>query len=381
MKILYLLNAYANDGPGIMIRRIAEHLLQREDIEIKTSAISRGGILEEEFEKMGIPTSIIGMRNSADWPRYENLKKFIAEEKFDIVHTNILRADLFGRRAAKAAGTPLIISTEHGIHAWQYRGKMIRRLVKRFYLKTSEYTDAIIAVSDYVKDSLKKEGVAPEKIVRIYNGVPPEKYKPLSEEEKEKFIRLISEKTHERVIGYVGNLIEMKGIRYFIKSLPDIFQKFPRTLALIAGDGELKKEMEDLASELKISENIRFLGKVDTLIPRLMGSLDILVQPSLTESFGLAPAEALSCGVPVIASRVGGLSEIITEGECGYLVPPEDPIALAARINELLEHNEKRLSFGKAGRKRVKDKFNDMETAGQYLLLYRDLLKLKKGSI
>ncbi len=381
MKILFLLNAYEEDGPGLLTAQIASRMSLQPGMEVASTALSRGGPLEERFTSANIPTHLIAMRSALDLPRYIALKKFITDRGFDVIHTNILRADLIGRIAARAAHTPVIVSTEHGIHAWEHRGKLVRQLVKWLYLHTTHYTAAIIAVSDFVKKSLIENGVPAQKIVRIYNGVDTEYFVPVTGFERDKLRSYITDKPVRFAIGLVGNLIEMKGLRYFIKALPFVFEKYPETLVVVVGEGALRQEMEAEVKQMRYAGRVKFLGRLTALTRRIVAAMDVLVQPSLTESFGLTAAEALSCEVPVVASNVGGLPELVRDGECGYLVPPRDPRALANKIIALFDDPEKRRSFGKAGRKRVKKYFDLTNTTEQYLTLYGRLLGQREMGI
>lgn len=375
MKILFFLNAYEEDGPGLLISQVATIMCASEDADIWSAALSRSGPLEKRFREKGIPTKLIGMRGILDWSRYKKLKKFLQDENFDIIHTNILRADLIGRTAANAAGIPVIISTEHGIHAWEHKGGLIRKIVKQYYLHTLKFTSTIIAVSDFVKNSLISEGVPENKIVRIYNGVDTDYFVPISGSERDKLRSYITDEPVKAAIGLVGNLIEMKGLRYFIQALPAIFQKHPHTLVVVVGVGPLRKEMEKEISQQNLSHKVKFLGKLTQITRRIVAALDVLVQPSLTESFGLTAAEALSCGIPVVASSAGGLPELVEDGVCGYLVPPRDSDALAAKVISLLDDPDICSRFGKAGRERAIQLFRVSDTVDKYLELYSRLLR------
>ena len=375
MKILYLLNAYEEDGPGLLICRLASIISRKQDVEVSSAAISRGGDLKEKFDRAGIPTRVFGMKNALDAKNYLRLKKFLKREKFDVVHTNILRADIFGKLAAHSAGTPVIISTEHGIHAWEHRGPLVRKAVKWFYLKTVKYSSGIICVSDHVKNALLREGVPENKLHRIYNGVDTDLFVPTTGDERDKLRSFITDQPVDYTVGLVGNLVEIKGIQYFMESLPQIFRKIPRLLVVVVGEGPLKDELRNETIEMGISDRVKFLGRLSSITSKIMSSLDVLVQPSLTESFGLAAAEALSCQVPVVASNVGGLAELIEDGVCGFLVPPRRPKALAEKVIEIIDDPIKRLQLGEQGRKRILAKFNINKTAEDYLILYEDLLE------
>ena len=132
-----------------------------------------------------------------------------------------------------------------------------------------------------------------------------------------------------------------------------------------------------MVSSLGLEKHVRFTGHLSALLPRLMGSLDVLVQPSLVESFGLAVVEAQACGVPVVATRVGGLPEIVVDGETGFLVTSEDPEALADKVNVLLSEPVLARSMGRQGRDKVLAQFQIQQTASAYAELYRKLAKEK----
>lgn len=378
MKILFLLNAYEDDGPGRLIYAIIERLSKYEGVQCWTAALRRSGPLKEKFENLIIPTRVIGMRHTYQLSPYNELVDFIQTEKFDIVHTNLIRTDIIGRFAAKKANVPVIVTTEHGIHTWGVRGKLVAAIVKRLYLHTVKFTDCIIAVSDYVRESLLKEGVPPEKVIRIYNGVDLERFVPVSLEEKKEFFKYLSEREINHLIGGVGHLITLKGHSYFIQAIPKILQKHPNSLFVFVGEGPLQQQLIAEVSQLGLTEHVRFLGRLSAITPRVIAALDVLVQPSLTESFGLVVAEALACGVPVVATDVGGLPEIVQEGVNGFMVEPRNPEAIAEKVIWLLDHKEEARQMGERGREICRQKFDINSTVQQYYETYKSLLARKK---
>ncbi len=378
MKILFLLNAYEDDGPGRLNYAIIERLSKYEGVQCWTAALRRSGPLKEKFENLIISTRVIGMRHTYQLSPYNELVDFIQAEKFDIVHTNLIRTDIIGRFAAKKANVPVIVTTEHGIHTWGVRGKLVAAIVKRLYLHTGKYTDCIIAVSDYVREVLLKEGVPPEKVIRIYNGVDLERFVPVSLEEKKEFFKYLSEREINHLIGGVGHLITLKGHSYFIQAIPKILQKHPNSLFVFVGEGPLQQQLIAEVSQLGLTEHVRFLGRLSAITPRVIAALDVLVQPSLTESFGLVVAEALACGVPVVATDVGGLPEIVQEGVNGFMVEPRNPDAIAEKVIWLLDHKEEARQMGERGREICRQKFDINSTVQQYYELYKSLLAGKK---
>lgn len=145
---------------------------------------------------------------------------------------------------------------------------------------------------------------------------------------------------------FVGRLQPWKGVETAIRALPQI----PQAVLLIAGDGEDRARLAALANELGLSERVRFLGSVPrSQLPALYASVDLLVATShASETFGIGPVEAQACGLPVVATRFGGFPEVVAEGQTGLLVPPRDPAALAAAVNELLADPAQRAAMAAA---------------------------------
>ncbi len=377
MKILFLLNSYTDDGPGRITYGIIEGLKQFEDVECYTAALRRSGPLKEKFDDLVVPTKIIGMKYLYQIGKFKELVTYLRDGKFDIINTNLIRADIIGRKAARKAGVPIIMTTEHGIHTWCVKGKIIEALVKKIYLQTTRYTDRIVAVSDYVKRSLLEAGVPPEKIERIYNGVNLERFVPVTPDEKREFVKYLTDRDIKHLIGGVGHLVTLKGHQYLIKSIPQILGKHPDSLIIIVGEGPLHQHLIKEVNKMGLQEKVRFLGRMSTITPRLISALDVLVQPSLTESFGLVVVEAFACGVPVVATDVGGLPEIVQDGENGFLVAPRHPAAIADKVTWLLDHYDEARKMGERGREYVSRRFDIKVAAQKYHDLYTSLYNEK----
>ncbi|MGB9739671.1 glycosyltransferase family 4 protein [Chloroflexus sp.] len=145
---------------------------------------------------------------------------------------------------------------------------------------------------------------------------------------------------------FVGRLQPWKGVETAIRALPQI----PQAVLLIAGDGEDRARLAAIANELGLNERVQFLGSVPRLqLPALYASVDLLVATSYaSETFGIGPVEAQACGLPVVATRFGGFPEVVADGQTGLLVPPRDPVALAAAVNELLADPGRRAAMAAA---------------------------------
>lgn len=177
----------------------------------------------------------------------------------------------------------------------------------------------------------------------------------------------------EIIIGTAGRLVELKGLKYLLSSAATLQREFPGLRVEIAGSGPQREKLEQTAARLGLSGQVSFLGWVDDLgsvLPRW----DAFVMPSLEEGFPIAALDAMAAGLPVVASSVGGVPELIEDGKTGWLVPPGDAQALVSRLRHLLCDPEGRLSIGAAAQARVRENFNLAQMTENFANLYDELL-------
>ncbi len=175
------------------------------------------------------------------------------------------------------------------------------------------------------------------------------------------------------VIGTASRLEPIKGVSDLIGAFAALVPEFHHLRLEIAGDGSLRSALVDEAARLGVSGRVSFLGWRDDL-PVLMESWDIFVQPSLDEGFGFAVLEAMASALPVVASAVGGLRELVLDGETGWLVPPSSPAELAARLRELIPNEKMRQAMGAAARRRAIQSFSISRMVEQTIAIYDSLL-------
>jgi glycosyltransferase involved in cell wall biosynthesis len=189
------------------------------------------------------------------------------------------------------------------------------------------------------------------------NGVNTELFKPRMPDPELRHMLQLTE--NETIVISACRLVGWKGIHYAIKSVASLIKKGYPIRHLIAGDGEYKKFLQTLAKELNIDNDVMFLGNINNSeLPRYYSLADIAIFPSIAnETFGISIAEAMSCGVPVITTTVGGIPEVVTD-KTGLLVPPEDEDSLAEAIEKLLSDEKLRKEMGDRGRQRINENFN-----------------------
>lgn len=316
----------------------------------------------------GIRALAVPMRYKADLGAAGKLAALIQEGGYDLVHTHGVRANLLGRLAARKAGRK-VVTTVHSLLEKDYPGLLSCLANSLAEKATRGLTDHFITVSAALKARLVSGGVPENKITVIYNGIVPQEFiRPANAEAVRERLGLAA---GTPLVGIVARLHAVKGHRYFLEAARQVLLSRPARF-LVVGDGPLRRGLEELAAKLDIAGRVTFTGFVEDVRP-YMASLDLLVVSSLWEGFGLTAVEAMALGVPVVATEVGGLPEVVRHGETGLLVPPADAGALAGSIAWMLDHPGQAREMAEKGGKVVREKFTAAAMARRTEELYRRL--------
>jgi len=297
----------------------------------------------------------------------------------DIIHTHfdIPPGPMAGLRYAKKKKVPLIV-TYHGDWEAGYGG-LIRRIGVAFHNKflvdkLLSYADIIISPSEYYIDRSRFLWKYKDKIVVIPNGINLGEFDiPYSKEECRKKLELPGDK---KIVLYFGYLSPYKGPDVLIKALPKIMEEVPDILLVFAGRGVMRKELEELSVKLGVKKNVKFTGFVEERLKLLYyKAADVFCLPSMmkTECYPLAILEAMACGLPIVASDMGGIPDAVKSGENGLLAPPKDSEALAEAIIYLLENEDIRERMGRNGKERV-ERYSWEKIAEETEKMYRRVL-------
>lgn len=272
------------------------------------------------------------------------LHRAIRRMRVDIVHTHSSKAGFLGRLAAQMAGVPHIVHTPHG-HVFEgYFSPVATRAFIALEQLAARWTDRIITLSDEEgRDHLKMGIGRPEQFVTIPSGVDLDAVTAASP------VRLVSGRP---VIGAVARLVPIKGLHYLVDAAPEILRRCADARFLLVGDGEMRPALEAQARALGLSDRIVFAGYRED-IPSVIAGMDIVALPSINEGMGRVLVMAMALGKPIVATRVGGVAELLGDGEAGLLVPARDPIALAEAIGTLLQDPTRAQTLGEAGRRRA----------------------------
>jgi len=313
-----------------------------------------GNLSHEAKEISSLEVINIKMKSKFDYTTMNSINKALSQIQSQnnpfgpmIVHTHGTRAGFLGRMALPKG--VISVYTEHRWDADYHLENRINEWLQLYFLaKLNRKTHLIIAVSNSVKDFLISRNLASENRVKvIHNGIDLQKAKSKKQNAK------ISKGNHF-IIGNVGNLNHQKGHEYLIEAMPEILEHYPHTMLEIIGEGEERKNLEFKIQNLKLEKHVTLFGKqVDPM--SFMAKWDIFVLPSIAETFGIVILEAISQQLPVVATKVGGVPDIIKHNKNGILVSPHSPETIAEAIIELLSHPAKIEQLARNASERVKD--------------------------
>ena len=315
------------------------------------------------------------LRRTYDWNAMKTaweLSSLIRRENVSIVHSFFETSDLWGGTIAKLSGVPILVSSR--------RDMGIQREKKHdsAYKFMRRFTDLVLPVSNQVRDfCIERDGLDPKKVVTLYNGVEIQRFDNNGGNETVRYAFGLENSSH--IISAIANIRPVKGLDVMIRAAAIVCRKFPRAYFVIVGmphRAVFLRELKALARELGIAENIRFLGGHDE-IERFLKISNVFCLPSRSEGFSNSLIEAMGCGLPCVATDVGGNREALEEGVSGYLVANEDSQSMGERIVNLLENPEPAHRMGAAGRRKVEQMFTAEAMMSTLIGHYQSLLDQK----
>lgn len=363
-NILYIENFSDIIGGGqISLLNLLERL--KTDVFTPIVVCPGEGTFVDALKKRGIETYSITMGSLKDmnvigfFRSIEDLRKLMRDKRIDLIHANGSRACFYAGIAAREKQIPVIwhvrIADSDGL--WD---RVLANLSSRIIV----ISDAVSKRFDWMRDKERK-------VTTIYNGIDLEKFNPsLNGGYTRKEFGLNAQVP---LVGMVGRLDRYKGYPYLLKAARKVIDAIPECRFLIVGEGERRKELEDLTNKLSLNNNVIFTGYRED-VPEVLASLDLFVLSSVSEGLGRSIIEAMAMRKAVVATDVGGIPEIVKDKETGLLVASKDSDALAKAITELLVDKNKVKLMGLAGRKRAEERF-DLDTHLKMTQkLYMDLL-------
>ncbi len=364
VRILYCIDNFEPDGAQRQLVDLVRNIDQAL-YDISVYGI-RSGSLRKEIEASGVPVDVIGKCGWWEFPLvvYKMLK-YIRRKRPAILQSSLFYTNFISSLIGKLLRVPVVISVQHimyedNLSCW----------MKSFALVTTRLSDVTVTV--FKKESIFNRRV--HGIVSIPNGIDVRGfYIEIDRDELRKRYGF----THEDIILFsAGRLSPQKGHKYLIEAISILKRSCSQIRLLIAGDGDLRIQLEELVSHLGLSSNVIFLGRRQDM-PLLYQLSDIFVLPSVYEGFGLVVAEAMASRTPVIATQAVSVTNLIEDNKTGFLVPVKDAVAIAEKVKWILEHPTLTQDVVDAGYKRVESSFSSELMAKRYMELYQELLSRK----
>jgi glycosyltransferase involved in cell wall biosynthesis len=339
--------------------------LPRNQFDVHVCALTRGGPLLDDLQRHKIPTTVIGKSWKFDPAAFWRLRRYIRKLAPDIVHTWIFAANSYGRAAAISAGVKHIVAGERCVDRWKVWHELAidRCLARR--------TERIVTNSSGVRDFYAEHGLPARKFVVIPNGIEP--FVPPANTTRDELLAELDLPSDARLIGAVGRLWPQKRYKDLIWAAELLRVVRDDTYLLIVGDGPQRWRLERYRDQTQVGDRVRFLGQRDD-VPRLLPHLDCFWLGSGYEGQSNAVMEAMSAGVPVVATDIPGNRDLVVPDETGYLVPLGDRAAFARQTIVLLDDTDLARRMGQAGRQRMLAEFSVDKMVQRHAAMYRELM-------
>jgi glycosyltransferase involved in cell wall biosynthesis len=354
LKILYVDNDIPWRGGQEQLFSLMQGLKTRgHNITVATPSYST---LKQKAQKINIPTIHFQQSFELSPLAFTRLWKILHKKSFDIIHSNTPTVVLAAGLASKLCGTPMRITSRRVNFP-------LKSALSRFKYNWTQ--EQIVTVSNSIRTTLLRCGIDPQKIKVIYEGVDTnwidiQKPSPLKTK-------------HDLIIGTVAHMSSEKGHNVLLEAAAELIPQFPNIAFVLVGDGKLASALSQQAIQLGIEKNIIFTGfRSDS--ESLMKNFDIFCLPSLSEGLSSAILVAMANRLPVVATNVGGITELVADKQTGFIVGPKQPSDLASALSKLIQSPNLRNQMGNMGRKRVEEKFTLKNKLDQTERLYYQLL-------
>jgi len=304
------------------------------------------------------------IKGDLDFGFINRLKTIIKQEQPDLVHLHSRRGcDILGGIAARLAGVPVILSRRVDNPEFN----LIARIKYRLY-------DQVVTISEGIRCVLSSEGVPLTKIACVPSAVDCNQYTPSTD--RAWFNKQFGFENKDIIIGVIAQLISRKGHRYLLEAMPALLEKHPNIKVLFFGRGPLQDSLQQQIDAAGWQETVRLVGFRDDL-DQVIPNLNMLVHPAEMEGLGVSLLQAAASGVPIVASAVGGIPEIVRHGMTGLLVPPTDVTALESAINQLISQPDKTKKMAISARQLVEVAFSVPAMVQGNLAVYHRVLAKK----
>jgi glycosyltransferase involved in cell wall biosynthesis len=367
LKVLQLIPTLDRSGAEKQMVMLAKGL-PRDRYQVEVLALTRLGPLAVDLSAAGIPVTVIGKHLRLDPIALPRLVRFLKAGSFDVVQTWIFAANTYGRVAAWLAGVPVVVVAEMAVDLW--KGRLERAIDRRL----ATWCDRLVGNSHAVVDFYRQLGVPEDRLAMIYSGVEDE---PPPAVDRRAVRAEFGFEPEAPLVLFAGRLAEQKRVGDLLKALDLLQHVQPEVGTLIAGDGPLRDHLEETAHGYHLDGRVRFLGHRED-IPRLLAASDMLVLSSAYEGLPNVVLEAMQFAKPVVATAAPGTTEVVVDGETGFLVPIGDVTGLTRSIRDLVRDPALARRLGAAGRARAAAHFGADAMIARFAELYEQLARSKK---
>ncbi|MFA6525916.1 MAG: glycosyltransferase family 4 protein [Candidatus Buchananbacteria bacterium] len=380
MRILYVITQGELGGAQIYVETLAKAARKRSDEVIVATNKNNDKHLRSTLEPSGVKIWPLGhlvqpISPWSDCMAVFELAKLYQNTKPDIIHLNSSKAGVVGSFAAiwtqlfHKTGFRLIYTA----HGWVFNEPMLL-LKKWLYIFLEKITapikDKIICVSEFDRQIGVKSRIAPAaKLIAILNGIDPNDINLLPRTESQIALGL-SEFNNELILCAISNFYPAKGLNYLLEAVKILKEQGVACRLAIIGEGALRPQLEQQIKELHLEHYVIIAGRLNQA-SRYLSAGDIAVMSSVKEGLPYFPLEAMAAQLPVVATNAGGLPEIIDDGITGFIVPAQNPIALAKKISLLASNPQLRQQMGEAGYNRVKENFSEDDMINKTFATYQ----------
>jgi glycosyltransferase involved in cell wall biosynthesis len=365
IRIVYVIKSMEVGGSQTHLVQVLR-LLDRRQFDPVLYCLTGEGVLLEAVQQLGVPIVDGRARRFKGFGAVAavlRLAAYLRRESVDVVHSYLLRSNAIGSVAGRLARVPVLLCSKRGCH--ERRGLELG-LARIGNWLADRVTVNAEAVRDFVHAN---EGCPKEKMAVIPSGVDTERFRPLAGTGFKARLGLPEDR---RVIGVVTRMRVRKGVEEFIRAVGRVRQAHADAVAVIVGEVDLDGGLQALVHGLGLEDHLSVLGRRSDM-PEVLSAFDIFVLSSHDEGMSNAILEAMAMEKPVVATDVGGTGEVVRHGRSGLLIPPKDPEALAAAIDEMLSQPARAREMGRLGRRIVEDRFSAHAMVRQMERLYLDL--------
>ncbi|MHB1287245.1 MAG: glycosyltransferase [Leptospirales bacterium] len=371
VRVLYFIdNLRAGGGSQRYIYELVR-IARKIGIAPHICTLEEGGDYYTEILHSGVPTfslSLPRINSPRAIGKLVTLVRWIRHQRIQVIHTFQTNPNVFGTLAGRLAGIK-VITSRRDLGNFGMRGSKSLTIFEEKVINPLAHR--IMANSKAVFDAThRQEGISTEKMVLIRNGIDAGRFRP---DPDRKWRTSLGIPENALVFGTVSGLRKIKAVDLLLQAFRSVRERVPEAFLIVAGDGPEASDLHTMAQRLKIMDSLKFLGRrldVETILP----AFDVFVMSSLSEGFPNAVLEAMACGVPVIATSVGGIRELVIPEETGRLVPPNNIKELVEAMVRIAENPSVRAEFSLNARQYVEKHFQFETIAHQLKEMYREVL-------